>query len=65
MRTDFRLGAIGVLALVLSACGSDGAPQAGAEDRPLPVTTQRVQTRPWNDTVQALAPMLAPTAMPR
>lgn len=59
MRTDFRLGAIGVLALVLSACGSDGAPQSGAEDRPIPVTTQRVQTRPWNDTVQALGTVKA------
>lgn len=59
MRTDFRLGAIGVLALVLSACGSDGAPQAGAEERPTPVTTQRVQARPWNDTVQALGTVKA------
>lgn len=59
MRTDFRLGAIGVLALLLSACGSEDAPQAGAEDRPIPVTTQRAQARPWNDTVQALGTVKA------
>jgi len=59
MRTDFRLGAIGVLALLLAACGSDGTPQDGVQDRPIPVTTQRVQARPWNDTVQALGTVKA------
>nr|MBA3486966.1 efflux transporter periplasmic adaptor subunit [Lysobacter sp.] len=62
MRSDFRLGTFCALALILalSACGSDGAPQrTGAEDRPIPVTTQRLQAREWNDTVQALGTVKA------
>lgn len=66
MRSDFRPGTFCALVLVLilvtalSACGSDGAPQrSGAQDRPIPVTTQRVQARQWNDTVQALGTVKA------
>lgn len=62
MRTEFRPGAtIGVLALLLalSACGGKEEARAGDEDRAIPVTTQRVQPRPWNDTVRALGTVKA------
>ncbi|MDQ3617122.1 MAG: efflux RND transporter periplasmic adaptor subunit [Pseudomonadota bacterium] len=53
--------AIGVLALVLalSACRDNEAAPSGAADRSIPVTTQRVQLRQWNDTVQALGTVKA------
>ena len=61
MRTDFRFSATGVLALALalSACGKDASPNESSQEPPIPVTTQRVQTRPWNDTVQALGTVKA------
>lgn len=61
MRTQSRLGVAGVIALVLalSACGSKDPPGAGAQDRAIPVTTERVQLRPWRDTVQALGTVKA------
>ncbi len=62
MQIDPRLRVITcVLALgaALAACGGDQAPSARSEDRPVPVTTQRVQEREWNDTVQALGTVKA------
>ncbi|MEG3192691.1 efflux RND transporter periplasmic adaptor subunit [Lysobacter sp. D1-1-M9] len=61
MRTESRLGALGVLALVsvLAACGSNESRRAGGEGRAVPVTTQRVQMRPWSDTVVSLGTVKA------
>ncbi|MDQ3287804.1 MAG: efflux RND transporter periplasmic adaptor subunit [Pseudomonadota bacterium] len=62
MRIDPRLRIITcvlVLGSALSACGDDEVPSARSEDRPVPVTTQRVQVREWNDTVKALGTVKA------
>ena len=55
-RSGLRTCCTLVFALALTACGSKGgAPQGGqGGDRPIPVTTEPVRLRPWNDTVQAL-----------
>ncbi|MFC5570068.1 efflux RND transporter periplasmic adaptor subunit [Lysobacter yangpyeongensis] len=39
---------------LLAACGKDAASQRDGGDRPVPVTTQVVRPRPWNDSVEAL-----------
>ena len=61
MRPHFRFGAIGalVLSLALAACGNNEAAQGGGGDRAVPVTTEQVRMRPWNDTVQALGTVTA------
>lgn len=47
-------------ALILAGCGkAEQAPQKGGGDRPVPVTTEQVRMRPWNDTVQALGTVKA------
>jgi membrane fusion protein (multidrug efflux system) len=55
-------GALAVLlALTASACdrGSGSDAGRGGGDRPVPVTTQRLQMRPFSDTVQALGTVQA------
>ncbi len=61
-RSGFRSCCITALVLVLAACGGKGGPgqagpgggAGGQGDRPIPVTAERVQLRPWNDSVRAL-----------
>ena len=59
----FRARSVAVMlacALSLAGCGkAEQAPQKGGGDRPVPVTTQQLQLRPWNDTVQALGTVKA------
>lgn len=59
----FRARPIAVVlacALSLAGCGKEEqAPQKGGGDRPVPVTTEQLRMRPWNDTVQALGTVKA------
>jgi membrane fusion protein (multidrug efflux system) len=49
-----------LLALSVAACDREPEPDAGrGGDRPVPVTTQRLQMRPFSDTVQALGTVKA------
>lgn len=42
------------LFVLLAACGNEAAPQRDGGERPIPVTTRRLQLQSWNDSVQAL-----------
>ncbi len=53
------LFALAITCLVLAGCGKDEAAARDGGDRAVPVTTQVVQPRPWNDSVQALGTVRA------
>ncbi len=49
-----RVAALVLSTSLLVACGNDKAAERRPDDRPVPVTTQRVQVREWNDSLRAL-----------
>lgn len=60
MRISCRLAFALAAALVLGACSDQSAaPRAGGGERPVPVTVQAVQPRPWSDTLGALGTVRA------